>query len=415
MKNTLENLVSKAEFLDVDNQFASSVLAQGTVSLSRVLASDDQRICGPAQLLVVVDEEKLFPDKDRKGNSYLLHAVFDCPGDLLAASKFQPTVNTFSAIMNDVLDWVVFPQDQKIILTRLQFTTIPFTINVWDQNGILELPERKVLIEGFYIKNQGINFNTILESVEISDLVRQPDHDYLSNDDFWLYQGVLKIKVSDQVCDFLYENQLLEMKENIGNVASDVTWMLMVHYNGTEYNDLVEYNNKLELTTDVVCGGVIDLILPELPEKGELLLFSLQNGDVPFVQYGEPVSFRLQLELLIADEASRNRLCEAVDPGSPQRYNPSRLEAAICPSSKVKPYIKLLLSVRISTVSDSSFGDAVLNELVDLSKGKYVTTMHGDNGDLISATYFVENLYLDEDDIFKLCCEPSSTLSFQVR
>ena len=406
---TLSNLVSESEFENVE-LFSSSLFASGVLSIPKELANDNHRICGPAQVLVVLDEEKLLPDRDRSDNSFLTHVVISCPGELLAAVEFKPSVSSFLNLHADPISWTYLPQSGNIVLKKSTSTEIDFTIKLWNPKSVL-LSDNQIVVEGFEIKEKSLFSNTGFETrVEISPLEILDVVDDFENSDFISYNGHLKFTVNDRVCEYLSENKVFESFQGTDNVARGLTWNLKVNYEGNDYIELIEYNNRIELVTDLICNAQIDLVIPKLPEQGEFLLLGL-NGIASVVEYGAPLSFRIQIEINLM-ENTRASLCDLKS-----NSDRNELEAAVCSTGSLKSDVMLLISLDLSkeTTENAVLHHAFANKVVSLSMGKRVSIWRRGIAKKIVASFDIKDLLFDEDDVFQLCCEPSSELHFQVK
>ena len=413
MAGRLEDRVSKSEFEEVDNGVSTAVSALGVLSISNTLANSDLRLCGPAQLLVVLDEEKLFFDKDRSDNIFATKAIVACPGDLLAGSQFTASRTSYSAVYADPITWTVLPQDEKNLLKQSKVSELQFTVNVWDPNSIWINTDNQLSIEGFKMKQKGLASNSSLGSTaEIESLKWLKVVDNFRNNDYSSYEGQLRLTISKEICSFLSENKALETVSTAENVALNLIWDLKIDHNHTRFRDLIQYNNEIQLVSDIICGNEIDLIIPQLPEeKAEILLM---NDASPSVFYGEPLSFRMQMEMDINDNALNTLLCESGS-NSNQNEGPSELEMAICPNGFLKSNVGLLLSIKLSKATTGNQAREVFaNQLIGLNEGQLVNVKSNGIINKIATSFTIEGLRPDEDDMFQLCSELSSALYFEV-
>ena len=403
----LDDLVSEIDFEKLQNLLTSSLRARGTLNLLRTLASDRHRFCGPIVLAVTLDEMEFFSDWDRQDNTYFLQTVLVCPGDVIALSNLHTNVEESTGVVGNEISR--FPK-KSIVLKPENRTLVQINATIWNKDAFPMNSELEIKVEGFEITSKNFSSNRssdilfLINNFEANGLV-----DGFSNKKYSYLSASVWVTALPMMCHFFSTENLLVDDENMGKVASDVVWNLNLKKIDSNQKDLVEYNNRFRLKTDVICQGMIDLFIPKLPDAGEFILTSLvgyQN------QSANPASLRLQLELFMHDIASRNRICEHL----PSRDKLDELSSILCLNGKLKHHMQILLSMTLSsTVAEEEplYKDTTVTRIFPLSNVRVIANVI-QIGQAVSLSYNVEDIAIDSDDIFMFCSSSSSEMKIQV-
>ena len=415
-KTSLSRLVSNTDFDKIDGLLSSSIQAKGTLSLSGILAAKDYRVCGPSLLHIVLDEDRLYLDKDRTNNIYNICVVVKCPEDYIAIHNVHPFSNShILTVANHSISWTVLEANSLVILRQSKFVSFVLDSHLWRRDAELSLSDMALNIESFYIREKNLNLNdglgSVIEMVEVDQLKPVQEFD---NENYFSVKCHAKFKASKELCQYFSIEGTLENVENIGLVQRSVVWILKVTIAGV--NELVEYNNKFEMITDIACGGGIDVKIPDLPDDGALLLYPPFNNGSSLIYYRQTVSFRLHLDINVKDQSSLNRVCDTSRAFS--EANGSNLETILCPAGSLKSNIQLLVSfdTYATTTEQQPFVHALANQIIDLNEGQVVAFFNAVNSTdkIITVSLKINDVQFDHDDIFILCSESTSALNIQV-
>lgn len=400
--------MSEIDFEKLQSPLTKSIRARGSLNLMRILAANQKQLCGPVVFTATLDDENIFFDWNRRDNSYMFQTIIVCPGDEVALFNFLSTSESASSMIEEKFK-SLNSAPQVLVLKPGKSALVPFSMALWDKKGSITNPGFEIVIEGFkidgkkfdFISNVDVSFH--LETINVKYPV-----DGFSSKNYNNVGGTIRILVQEETCSFLMTNNLTVFDENAGMIARDIAWNLILKTVDSLQTDLVNYNNRFQIITDVTCSGFVDLFVPQLPGHGQILLASHDRFSFFF---NDRISFRLQLELVIHDTSSRDRVCES----EPSSEALDKFSLTICKNKKLKRHMRVLISINFVTSSDETAleNQIMLSRIMSLDEGQIIAAVNQID-QKVSISYLIQNVTIDSDDVFFLCCESNADLQVQV-
>ncbi|CAK8676039.1 unnamed protein product [Clavelina lepadiformis] len=435
IKSSIEQFASAQDFEKINNLLLSQLQLNGVLSVPGHLANIDRHICGKISILAVLDEANTFNDIVRSDNMRTVSKVLACPNDVISFANpvvhfwTLPTYDSVTSPLKISDPVIMEPKDPKPRPLSLAFATnftLKSEINICSEEfSLVELfPEEAVFILNVidFTQDKFIYIVPVNEPSSILPSKVNNRDDILGTDskNTALVEVAFRHQALSYWCDVLSNHGILNLDVSMGLVARNVSWTIAVRFADTSLTDLVDYNNRFSLTTDVVCGGELDIVFSNSDTDSRLIIVPPFTYNEQNIQYDQPLTINLQFLMRLLDMRSRTRLCQV------ENYEEifekevavsgvlnKTLSSVICNGYKLKEGIYIVIVVRIESGDASAPVDAIFKKQVHFEDVTAYSVLYSSDQIMYSASYVLEDIIFSEQDLFFLCFSSFQRVTLQ--